>query len=108
MKKTDIILLCSALAAAAVIFAICLAFAGGGAYALVTVDGEEYARLPLDEDTELTVSTELGENVVVVENGQIYVKHADCPNKDCVKSGVATPALPVICSPHKLVITIEE
>lgn len=109
MKKNDILILCLALAVAAVIFVLCLALVGDdGAYAIITVDGEEYARLPLDENTELAVRTAYGENLVAVKDGKVYVKHADCPDKICMQAGEATELLPIVCLPHKLTVTIEE
>ena len=109
MKKNDILLLCIALAVAAVIFALCLVFVGNdGAYAVITVDGEEYARLPLDEDTELLVKTEYGENLVVVNDGEVYVSEADCPDKVCMSTGSATELRSIVCLPHRLTVTVEE
>lgn len=69
-------------------------------------DGEEYT-LPLDEDGTLTVTTSLGTNVVVVEDGGVYVSEADCPNQDCVEMGVADEAGDqIICLPHELVVEV--
>ena len=47
-------------------------------------------------------------NTVLVENGCISVKDADCPDRLCVKQGKASNALyPIVCLPNKLVIEIE-
>ena len=77
-------------------------------YALVTdADGVEYT-LPLDEDQTLTVSTDLGTNVVVVEDGGVCVSKADCPNQDCVETGVVDQVgEQIICLPHELVVEVK-
>ena len=107
--KTDIVILASLVAVAAAAFLLFSLLAKGkGERAVVAVDGEEYATLPLDEDTTIEVETERGYNLVVVEDGKVYVKEADCPDKRCVKSGAATELKTVVCLPHRLTISIEE
>ena len=108
MKKKDVILLLSIIGSSVIAFvALWLILAPRGDVAVVSVYGEEYARLPLWEDTELLVSTEYGENLVVVENGEVYIREADCPDKVCVKTGKANAMKSVVCAPHGLTVTVE-
>lgn len=106
--RTDLIILVSLVALSVVALALfSFVFKDKGKTAVVTVDGEEYATLSLDEDTVLEVNTERGYNLVVVENGSVYVKEADCPDKTCVKSGEATELKTVVCLPHRLTVSID-
>jgi hypothetical protein len=108
MKKNDIILLICIIAACAVCFSVAWAlFSGTGDTVVVTVDGEEYARLPLDEDTELTIQTPNGSNTLTVRDGQAFISDADCPDKICVRTGNATELKNIVCLPHKLTVRIE-
>ena len=108
MKKLDIIILASILALSLTFTAVFFfVFNGKGAVAVVTVDGDEYARLPLSDDTELVVSTNYGTNTVIVQNEQVYIKDADCPDKICVKTGRASETKTIICLPHRLTVQIE-
>jgi len=69
-------------------------------------DGQVY-ELPLSEDAEQTVATDLGTNVVVVERGSVFVREADCDNQDCVHQGTLdAPGHQIICLPHKLWIEV--
>ena len=69
-------------------------------------DGNVY-ELPLDQDTELTITTSLGTNVVQVQDGEVRVLEADCPNQDCVEMGfISSPGQQIICLPHELVVEI--
>ena len=78
-----------------------------GDYALITVNGEEYARLDLDEDTDITVSTDNGINSVHVSDGMISVISADCPDQICVNhEAIGYDKETIVCLPHKLVIEI--
>ena len=78
-----------------------------GAYALVTVNGTEYARLDLDKDTVITVSTNRGTNLIHVLDGEVCVDSADCPDQICVNHvGIRYDGESIVCLPHKLVIEI--
>ncbi len=45
-----------------------------------------------------------GYNIVKIENGQIRISEADCPDKTCVNTGFLSSDIPIVCLPHKLVI----
>ena len=108
MKKNDIILLFCILLACLIVFAIAFFILNGkGEVAVISVDGEEYARLPLGEDTELLVQTERGCNLVVIEDGKAFIREADCPDKVCVSSGHANEMRSVVCAPHRLTLTVQ-
>ena len=69
-------------------------------------DGGERV-LPLNQDTEVEVTTSLGTNVVVVADGAVFVRDADCDNHDCVHQGsISAPGCQIICLPHKLWIEV--
>ncbi|MBO5883361.1 MAG: NusG domain II-containing protein [Clostridia bacterium] len=105
--RTDILILVSLVAVSVVALVLFgIMFNARGKTVVVTVDGEEYATLSLDEDTVLEVKTERGYNLVVVEDGKVYVKESDCPDKICVKSGEATELKTVVCLPHRLTVSI--
>ena len=71
-------------------------------------DSNEYV-LDLSKDSTTVVSTELGTNLVVVENGTVRVSEADCPNHDCVNQGAISKAgQQIVCLPHKLTIDISD
>ncbi len=109
MKKNDIILLFCILIFSAILFCVLFfALNGHGAVAVIRIDGEEYARLPLNEDTELSVVTEHGTNLVVIKEGQAFISDADCKDRVCVRTGVASEMRSVVCAPHRLTLTIEE
>ena len=83
MKKTDLILVVIALAAAAGIWLFYSAGAEKGGTAIVTVDGVEKAALPLNGEDSVRIETETGYNVVTVQDGQAFVTEADCRDQIC-------------------------
>ncbi|MBR5708572.1 MAG: NusG domain II-containing protein [Oscillospiraceae bacterium] len=109
MKKkrilADILLVAGVLAAALIVFL--LIPRGGGSTVVVTVDGEEYASLPLDTDAELLIESESGTNLLVISGGTASVVEADCPNQVCVETGaISSEGQLIVCLPHKVVIEI--
>ena len=84
MKKTDLILALAAILAAAGIWLFYSAGAEKGLTAVVTVDGEVRAEMPLTENGDVTIETEWGYNIVHTENGQAFVTEADCRDQICV------------------------
>ena len=106
--RNDIILLAVLVVAALVLFPIVAHSDKAGSYALVELDGAEYARLDLDKDTSLTVDTKQGTNIIIVRDHAVSVESADCPDKICVNhASVNLAGETIVCLPHKLVITIK-
>ncbi|WP_458407567.1 NusG domain II-containing protein [Anaerotignum sp.] len=106
MKKTDIILIVIALIAAVGIWLFYSAGAEKGLTAVVTVDGEVRAELPLD-DGNATIETEWGYNIVHTENGQAFVTEADCRDQICVDhKKIEKVGETIVCLPHKMVVEI--
>ncbi|MCD8384007.1 MAG: NusG domain II-containing protein [Clostridiales bacterium] len=66
------------------------------------------ATLPLDEDTTYAVQGEDGvANLVVIEDGSVYIEEASCPDKLCVKQGkIRYAGDSLICLPNRVVVEI--
>ena len=75
-------------------------------------DGSLVEKIDLNSVTgerEITLSGDFGDNVILVSNGRIEMKSADCPDKLCVKHGeLKSSSSPIVCRPHKVVIKFEE
>lgn len=107
-KKNDLILIGVILAAAVLIFVYSLLTRTGGAYAVVTVDGEEIGRYRLDEPFETEIVTDLGRNILVIADGKARVTEADCPDGLCVsQKDICYEGETIVCLPHRLIVTIE-
>ena len=78
-----------------------------GATAVITDADKKTYELPLDTDATITVTTDLGTNVIEVKDGRVRAKEADCPNQDCVHQGwIGKPGQQIVCLPHKLTVDI--
>ena len=107
MKKTDLILGLVAIIAAAGIWLFYSAGADHGLTAVLTVDGEVRAEMPLDENGDVTIETEWGYNIVHTENGQVFVTEADCRDQICVDhKKIDKVGETIVCLPHKMVVEV--
>ena len=105
--KNDIILVAVILLAAFLTGAYIYAARDTGAYALVTVDGDEIYRLPLDEDITIEVGGDGRYNTIVIENGSVRVEDASCPDHVCINQGQKMyGGETIICLPNRMVITV--
>ena len=73
----------------------------------ITLDGKEYGTYSLDEDREIEIKTDNGNNKVAIHNESVEMKEADCPDKYCVKQGkINKTRQNIVCLPHKIVVEI--
>lgn len=104
---TDILLIAALAAVGGLIFLFALLHGNGGTYTEVRVDGKVYGTYPLSEDRTVEINGVGGRNFLVIENGQVYMKDADCPDKLCVHQGkIGLNGQSIICLPHKTVVEI--
>lgn len=110
--KKDIIFAAVVLAAAVILGLYIWVDGKGGAKTEggileITIDGDLYGEFPLDEDTEMEITSSYGSNTVVIEQGIAYVKEADCPDKICVgMPEIAYDGEVICCLPHRLFLTV--
>ena len=113
MKKNDVILIIVILV---VTFGFVIGMgvyrslqSGEDAQVVVTIDGEEYGRYPLDQDMQEKITLEDGSyNVLEIRDGYVSITEADCRDQICVKHmHIHAAGETIVCLPHKLVVTIE-
>ena len=107
--RADIILIAALLLMGAVIALFIILTAQDGSYAEILIDGKVSARYPLDHELVRTIHTENGDNTIVIKDGGVFMKDADCPDKICINMGtIRKKGQTIICLPHKLVVEITD
>ena len=109
MKKRDLLIAAVLLAFALAVMALNFLSADEpGKSFTVTLDGREVLRATLSRDGEYPIRQPDGAvNVITVENGQVYVREANCRDGFCMRQGrTKTAAKTLVCLPHKLVVTV--
>lgn len=103
--KADIILIASILAVAISVTAALLLLRQEGAAVAVEINGTEVARYSLSVNGEYSLNG--GTNILVVENGEAYMKYASCPDGVCVNTGhVRYSGETIVCLPNKVSVTV--
>ncbi len=109
VKKTDILLIVIVLLMAGVLY-----FSGAlrptktGGEAVIFVDGQEYKRLPLNQDTTVTVEVDGHINVVEIKDGYANMTEANCPDKLCVRQKkIHLEHETIVCLPNKVIVEIQ-
>jgi hypothetical protein len=111
VKKADIIIIALIIIVAATIY-LALSFKESDVEAedlLVEVyyDGELYDSGSLMTNKVITVETELGFNVIAIEEGAVSMSEADCKDGICIKSGaIDSIGEYIVCLPHKVHVEI--
>ena len=113
MKKNDVLLVICILVFAGLVVAMTRftnqAKSSDGAVAVVTIDGKEYARYPLNNDITETINISDDKyNVISIHDGLCEISDASCPDKICVHHNhIKYNGQTIVCLPNKLVVTIE-
>ena len=77
----------------------------------VLSDGEVLYTIDLskEKDREFTIEYNGSSNTIQIENGEIWVREAQCPDQTCVQMGkLHSESLPIICLPNRLIIRFAE
>lgn len=112
IKKNDMIVIGILLVAAVAAFFGLRWYEGANtkeAVAVVIVDGQEYGRYPLSEETEETIELPDGNyNTFIIKEGELDMTDASCPDKICVNHRhISKRNESIVCLPDKVVIQIE-
>lgn len=83
----------------------------GNRRAEVVQDGRILYTFDLDraENQELTVYYGDSSNTILIQDGEICVSAAECPDQTCVRMGkLYSDSLPIVCLPNRLIIRFAE
>jgi hypothetical protein len=109
--KSDFFLIGSILIIALIVLAILAFTAKSGKMVKVIIDGKEKYAYNLNENKEEIIFTGKNnefQNIVVIENGEVFIKNANCPDKICVSHRkISKKGQTIVCLPHKLVVEVE-
>ncbi len=109
IRKSDMILIAVVVVIAVIVLVYVMSTKKTGKIVEISVDGEVLESFDLSEDKEYQVTTDKGNNLVIIKDGMVDVVEADCPDKVCVNHvAIDSVGETIICLPHKLVVEIVE
>ena len=102
MKKGDIALIIVAV----IFFVLWLIPKPMGGRVIISLNGEVFKEVSLDENSVIPIETEFGKNTVVIEKGEVFVTHSDCPDGLCEKDRISKSGESIVCLPNRLSVTV--
>ena len=104
MKKNDLFIVIFGILLCAVSILIIDLTRVNGDTVLITVNGKIHCEKPLEKNCEIDIN---GSNTAVIENGEVYMKSADCKDRLCIHQGkIHDSSKKIICLPNKVVISV--
>lgn len=80
-----------------------------GQWVTVAVEGRIFAQYPLAQDATYRIETAQGYNLLQIENRQVKIVQADCPDGSCTHQQPLgeNRGGSIVCLPHHLVVTLD-
>ena len=104
-KRRDLLLILSLLCIGLILFLVMRLAARDGTRVTVSVDNRTVAEYPLSVDGEFSLLD--GKNVLVIEDGEAYMKESHCPDHLCERQGrISRGGERIVCLPHHLTVKI--
>lgn len=107
MKKGDMIIIITGLLLAGIVWMVNYSKASGDKVK-ITAQGKcrEYS---LFENETIRVTNEKGDyNTIIIENGEVYMENASCPDQICVHhKGVSRNGESILCLPNEVYVEVE-
>ena len=73
---------------------------------IISLNGEVYREISIDENSVIPIETEFGKNTVVIEKGEVFVIDSNCPDVLCEKDRISKSGESIVCLPNKLSVTV--
>ncbi|MGX8687944.1 MAG: NusG domain II-containing protein [bacterium] len=109
IRKADIILFLVLLAfGLGMLFLTIRAASVQGDQVVISVDGQEYGRYPLNKDNVIEIVNGDRHNIVTIKDGGVSMTYSSCKNQICVHEGVVTTSGQlIVCLPNYVIVEIE-
>ena len=75
----------------------------------ITVDQKLYGTYDLNKNQTITIQNDFGINTIQIQNKDVLMEEADCPDGYCKEQGhISKNKQTIVCLPHKLVVEISD
>jgi len=108
IKKSDVYIISLLLIISITAYAIVFFTQKKGNKVEVYVDNKLTESFDLNEDKTYQIKTEKGYNILIIDDGSVWVDESDCNNQICVKhKKINKVNEEIICLPHRVRIVIK-
>ena len=75
----------------------------------ITVNQKLYGTYDLNKNQTMTLQNNFGINTIQIQNKDVWMEEADCPDGYCKEQGhISKNKQTIVCLPHKLVVEISD
>lgn len=75
----------------------------------ITVNQKLYGTYDLNKNQTITIQNNFGINTIQIQNKDVWMEEADCPDGYCKEQGhISKNKQTIVCLPHKLVVEISD
>ena len=75
----------------------------------ITVNQKLYGTYDLNKNQTITIQNDFGINTIQIQNKDVWMEEADCPDGYCKEQGhISKNKQTIVCLPHKLVVEISD
>ena len=75
----------------------------------ITVNQKLYGTYDLNKNQTITIQNDSGINTIQIQNKDVWMEEADCPDGYCKEQGhISKNKQTIVCLPHKLVVEISD
>lgn len=104
MKKLDFVIISAFILIAGVLFCAFSFFKCEGKTVVISKNN----KVVFEESIKKDKTVDLGTNVAVIENGEVYMKSANCKNQICVHhKKISEKGEIIVCLPNKISVEIK-
>ena len=73
----------------------------------ITVDQKLYGTYDLNKNQTITIQNDSGINTIQIQNKEVWMEEADCPDGYCKEQGhISKNKQTIVCLPHRLVVEV--
>ena len=73
----------------------------------ITVNQKLYGTYDLNKNQTITIQNDFGINTIQIQNKDVWMEEADCPDGYCKEQGhISKNKQTIVCLPHKLVVEV--
>ena len=73
----------------------------------ITVDQKLYGTYDLNKNQTITIQNDFGINTIQIQNKDVWMEEADCPDGYCKEQGhISKNKQTIVCLPHRLVVEV--
>lgn len=104
MKKGDFIIIAAVIAAVITSAVLAFSFSKPGVRVVVRQNN----KVIYDENINVNKIVDTGSNTVIIKDGIVYMKKANCKNQVCVNKGkISNKGDEIVCLPNKVIVEIK-